>query len=310
MAKGSKHGSWMGHPTLEKEHEHELHLAAALHEFQGGMPRQEAEKQALADYRREWHARAAAHHFAGVKASHATGNMDDAKKHHALYSLHVRALGEDPMGPVPESVRKYHGQAGDEKQRHVYSFRGHDADQFLVRPITKSECELVDLTKSTPLEALRAAANQVASFVKMDDYLAEVVEKAEEESKPGPQQPQHIGRDLGYGEWADEKTDDDTLPLKPVEKAEDKPECISCGSRDIRRIIGPDARNETHYCRSCGERFTQGKKHLSTYEGGGHQTPPREGHLRLVKKALGDLSKTLDVLSAAKAVLAQLQEKK
>lgn len=202
-------GAWMGHPTLEKDHEHELHLASALHEFQGGMPRHEAERRALSDYRHEWHSRAAAHHFAGIKASHATGNTEDAQKHHALYSLHVKALGEDPMGPVPEAVRKYHGSAGtDKKQRHVYSFKGHDADQFLVQPVTKSECELVDLKKSeTVVEALRAASSALADRLTMPpgviDYLADLsgeprhVEEmsagaalgAEPQQRPSPQDP-------------------------------------------------------------------------------------------------------------------------
>ncbi len=154
-----KRGMWMGHPLLDPAHEHDLHLAAALHEFEGGMPREEAEKRALDDYRNEHHARAAAHHYAGMKAGHATGNMEDAKKHHALYSLHVKALGEDPMGPVPTAVRKYYGSAGDQKQPHTYRFHGHDADEYLAAPITKHELELVDLKKAaTPLDALKAAA--------------------------------------------------------------------------------------------------------------------------------------------------------
>lgn len=181
MATEKKRGSWMGHPLLDPEHEHELHLAAALHEFQGGLPRNDAEKRALEDYRREHHARAAAHHFAGMKAGHATGNMDDAKKHHALYSLHVKALGEDPMGPVPEVVRKFHGSAGtDKKQRPVYSFRGHDADEFLVQPVTKSELEVIDLKKAGPtaaerVEVLRAAVNKAIAGISLDPIGDELV---------------------------------------------------------------------------------------------------------------------------------------
>lgn len=187
-----KRGMWMGHPLLAPEDEHELHLAAALHEFQGGMPRQDAEKRALQDYRNEHHARAAAHHYSGMKASHATGNMDDAKKHHALYSLHLKALGEDPMGPVPEAVRKYGAQAGQsERQKHVYRFRGHDADDYLVQPVTKSELEVIDLKKAEdPREVLRAAVNRVISGIDLGpvvDYLADkagVETKVEEPAAP------------------------------------------------------------------------------------------------------------------------------
>lgn len=179
MATEKKRGMWLGHPLLAPEHEHELHLAAALHEFQGGMPRHEAEARALEDYRREHHARAAAHHYAGMRAGHATGNMEDAKRHHALYSLHVRALGEDPMGPVPESVRKYHSGAGTDKQPHAYRFHGHDADEYLIQPVTKHELELVDLKKAEPtaqdrMEALRVAANKVAGWCDLTGYFNEL----------------------------------------------------------------------------------------------------------------------------------------
>lgn len=175
-----KRGSWMGHPLLAPEHEHDLHLAAALHEFEGGMPRHDAEKRALEDYRREHHARAAAHHYAGMKAGHATGNMEDAKKHHALYSLHVKALGEDPMGPVPEVVRKYHGGSGTDKQPHVYRFHGHDADEYLGQPITKHELDLLPELKKAAnkpevIAALQAATQKVAGWCDLSGYFNELV---------------------------------------------------------------------------------------------------------------------------------------
>jgi hypothetical protein len=163
-----KRGSFMGHPLLDQEHAHELHLASALNEFQGGIPRADAEKRALEDYRHEHHARAAAHHFGGVKAAHAVGDTEAAQKHHALYSLHVKALGEDPMGPVPEVVRKFHSGAGqDSKQKRVYNFRGHDADEFLVKPISKSETAL------SPAELLLKAGAALSATIKMElcDYL-------------------------------------------------------------------------------------------------------------------------------------------
>ena len=178
MASEKKRGSWLGHPLLAPEHEHDLHLAAALNEFERGMPRHEAEHAALEDYRREHHARAAAHHYAGMKAGHSTGNMEDAKKHHALYALHVKALGEDPMGPVPEVVRKYHQGAGTEKQPHAYRFHGHDADEYLVQPVTKSELELCDLKKAASpqqvVEALRAASARVAGWCDLSGYFDEL----------------------------------------------------------------------------------------------------------------------------------------
>jgi hypothetical protein len=259
----SKRGSWMGHPLIDQAHEHDLHLAAALHEFQGGMPRNDAEKRALEDYRREHHARAAAHHFAGMKAGHATGNMDDAKKHHALYSLHVKALGEDPMGPVPEVVRKYHGSAGtDKKQRPVYSFRGHDADEFLVQPVTKAELEVIDLKKAGPTaqeraEVLRAAVNKAIAGISLDPVGDELVKYLAGDDAPPMADPGPGGR-YGFGGVVDEG-------VNPP------------GSKPGAKAL---------------------YEHLK-----GQQKRPE------LKKAVGDLKKTLDVLAAAKAVLAQLQSK-
>lgn len=136
MAIEKKQANWMGHPVLSPGDEHELHLAAALYEFQGGLPRNVAEQKALEDYRKEWHARAASHHLDGLKAAQAVGDTNTAQKHHGLYSLHLKSLGLDPMGPVPEIINKYHAESGlNDKQRKVYNFKGHNADQFLVKPV-------------------------------------------------------------------------------------------------------------------------------------------------------------------------------
>lgn len=145
------------------------------------------------------------------------------------------------MGPVPESVRKYHGQAGDEKQRHVYRFHGHDADEFLVKPVTKAELEAVDLKKAEPtaaerVEALRAAVNKAIAGISLDPVGDELVD--------------YLTKDLGV-----------TLPTAPpkaVAKAEEPP---------VSKSEKPDP----------------------------------------VKRAAQELGKTLDVLAAAKAVLAQLK---
>jgi hypothetical protein len=159
---------WLGHPLLDESHAHELHLASALNEFQGGIPRADAEKRALEEYRHEHHGRAAAHHYGSMRAAHSVGDMDTAQRHHALYSLHVKALGEDPMGPVPEVVRKYHEGAGtDKKQKRVTSFKGHDADQFIVKPISKSE------SNPTPAELVLKAGTALSSTIQIElgDYL-------------------------------------------------------------------------------------------------------------------------------------------
>jgi hypothetical protein len=335
----------MGHPTLEKEHEHELHLASALHEFQGGMPREQAEKRALEDYRREHHARAGAHHFSGMKASHAVGDMETAQKHHALYSLHVKALGEDPMGPVPESVRKYQGAGQDKKQRPVYSFKGHDADEFLVQPVSKSELEVIDLKKADTAQArtemLRAAVNKAISSISIDPsndlvkYLDDLA-KGDVIQFPGRQppewEPQGPTCENEECRGGNERFTADVAPGYSL--------CPSCLNK-LRSAQGQSAYDpqehvkqgfatpqDMHRARIAGvfnpelggspfQRPDVRQRMKMPVKGGGELTPPREGHLSLVKKnedpvkvAAQRLAKTLEVISFAKNLIEQLKAKK
>lgn len=131
---------WLGYQILDNEHAQDLEQRAAVHEIERKLPRTEAERQAHIDYQKEHHAKAAAHHLMGMKAAQGSGHMDAARKHGAMYALHVKELGEDSYGPVPEAV-KMHADAPERKQ--VYNFKAHKGDAFLFQkegePVAKSE---------------------------------------------------------------------------------------------------------------------------------------------------------------------------
>jgi hypothetical protein len=168
MGKKTERGTWQGHPVLDKEHANHLHLQAAIYEFQHGLSREDAEKRALQEYRAEHHAKAAAHHLHGMRASAAIGNHEAAERHHDFYSLHVKALGLDPMGPVPPEVEKHREQKDPGKREHIYDYKAHDADEYLVQPVTGG---------SPPLAAMQAQAQQAAAA---QPQAQQPVQKAEQ----------------------------------------------------------------------------------------------------------------------------------
>jgi hypothetical protein len=130
---------WMGHPVRDEKHAQDLHLKAALYQFHDGMPRDKAEERVKHEDRVERHQKAAAHHLEGIKAAHTIGNLEDAQRHHDMYSLHMKALGYDPAEAVPHEVARH--RDGDD-WKHPYGFKGHADDQFLVQPVKKAEAEL------------------------------------------------------------------------------------------------------------------------------------------------------------------------
>jgi hypothetical protein len=78
--------SWAGRPIVDAGHITDLETAAALHEFRDRMPRNEAEDRAHTAYRRDHHLTGAAHHLNGMRAAQAAGQMEEAKKHGAMYA--------------------------------------------------------------------------------------------------------------------------------------------------------------------------------------------------------------------------------
>jgi hypothetical protein len=121
---------WAGRTILDESHATDLDSQAAVHEIDDKLPRHRAEEEAYRKYKKENHAKAAAHHLMGMKAAQGAGSMDEARKHGIMYSMHVKELGEDEYGPVPSSV-KQHVDSPD--REHVYGFKAHKGDAFLLK---------------------------------------------------------------------------------------------------------------------------------------------------------------------------------
>jgi hypothetical protein len=126
---------WLGRPVLSHEHVQDLETRAAINEFHHKMPRGEAEQHAHEDYVKENRERAAAHHLAGMKAAMATGNHQDARKHWALYDLHLKGLGKDSIGAVPPEIEKRMMDEGSQKP--VYKFKAHKGDLYALHQPSK-----------------------------------------------------------------------------------------------------------------------------------------------------------------------------
>lgn len=119
---------WGEYQISDPDHAHDLEQRAALHEFEHKLPKDQAAKRAHSEYKHEQHLKAAANHFAGMKAAKATGDHDEAKKHHAMYMLHLEQLGHDATGPLPREVEHHMGSIKNEP---FYRFQAHKADGFL-----------------------------------------------------------------------------------------------------------------------------------------------------------------------------------
>lgn len=127
---------WGQHQIVDPDHIHDLEQRSALHEFEHKLPKEAAEKKAHEEYKREQHLKAAATHFAGMKAAKATGDHDEAKKHRAMYTLHLQHLGHDPMGPLPKEIEHHMGSIKNEP---FYRFQPHKADAFILNDGTKEK---------------------------------------------------------------------------------------------------------------------------------------------------------------------------
>lgn len=124
-----KFPTWQGRRVVSDAHKASLEHAAAIHEFEGGKPRKEAEAHAYDEYKREHHAQAAAHHLLGMRAAQATGDMDESGKHGMAYDLHLRSLGHDPLDEVPPEIKKL---VDDPERKGHYKFKTHRSDAMLL----------------------------------------------------------------------------------------------------------------------------------------------------------------------------------
>jgi len=135
---------WQGRTILHPSHANELERESALLEYGHKLPRDQAEDQAHKAYVKKHREAAAAHHLKGAQAAQAVGDTESAKKHGIMYSLHVKALGHEPVGPVHPDIKA----AGADKS--PYKFKAHKSDLYALdemkpkgnsedQPVKKSE---------------------------------------------------------------------------------------------------------------------------------------------------------------------------
>jgi hypothetical protein len=128
---------WLGRPIVDHGHVQDLETRAAMNEFGHKMPRHQAEQVAHDSYVQEQRERAAAHHLAGMKAAMATGNHEDAKKHWALYDMHLKSLGKESIGAVPPEIEKRMMEETGEKP--LYRFKAHKGDLYALHEPSKDQ---------------------------------------------------------------------------------------------------------------------------------------------------------------------------
>ena len=107
--------NWNGKTVIHPQHIAGLEQEAAMNEFQGGMPRQEAEHKAYQNYRKTQHLEAAAFHLRGLKSAQGSGDVEEAKKHGAMYALHAEKLGFEPWKEPPPELKVHLDNALKEK---------------------------------------------------------------------------------------------------------------------------------------------------------------------------------------------------
>lgn len=120
---------WQDRVILADEHGPELTQRAAELEFKERLHREAAEAQAYREYHRKHVLAAAAHHLRGMKAAQATGDTDEARKHGAMYEMHMGKLGLDPWQEPPRELKS--AMTADDRSA-AHKFRAHPGDTFVV----------------------------------------------------------------------------------------------------------------------------------------------------------------------------------
>lgn len=121
---------WLGmYDVLSPEDHQGLEIGAAIHEFRNGLPKQEAEERAYAEYVRNKAVEVAAHHYVGMKMAVAAENSGAAKRHGEAYGAAIAHLGSDSCSaPTQEVINKIKENKGA-----GYSFKGHSGDRFFAK---------------------------------------------------------------------------------------------------------------------------------------------------------------------------------
>jgi len=103
-----------------------LDASAAIHEFRGGLSKEKAAEKAHKEYLRNHALDSAAHHYLGMRAAMATGNVGAAKRHGASYEKALNHLGLNPIDPVHQDILDRTKDA----DKSPYAFKAHQADSF------------------------------------------------------------------------------------------------------------------------------------------------------------------------------------
>lgn len=201
MTDNKKTPLWLDrHQILDPAHADWLETQAAISEFGNGMPREEAEAKAYADYKRKHSAQAAAHHLAGMRAA----SGEEAKQHGAMYALHCKHLGCDPSGPVPDEVKAF---LNSDDFKHPVKFSAHKADSFVLdtpKPIEqmgKNELDpeyMVTLYRTAKLATILGELAKSVKLNKFDDYEDE---EGDEPLADSAGLPSHEIDHSSYGWW-------------------------------------------------------------------------------------------------------------
>lgn len=219
MPTPKKPASWMSHPIVDASHAAQLEREAALQEFHHGQPRNVAEQKALENYRRQQHAMAAGHHLAGMRSAYASGNQEAAVMHHDMYVNHAKILGFDPSNGVPPEIKIH-----EKPIEHVYDFKNHGADQYIVDPNESKpeEAKPAEPVKKTEIDPKKAAEGMVALALLLKGDIV-----------PFPKDRVSAGKDLGG-----------VAPVQPIVHTPDCKQCIveahnALQSGSIDAAIGP-----------------------------------------------------------------------
>lgn len=127
MDKNKKNLAWFGRPIFSEGDVPNLERAAAMYEFGYGLSREEAEERAHTDYRRKYHAKAAAHHLTCLNVARSEGSFESAAQHAQMVQEHMKAMGYGPYDPIPPEIE----QLASQNQTEKVEFAPHEADSFL-----------------------------------------------------------------------------------------------------------------------------------------------------------------------------------
>jgi hypothetical protein len=150
--------TWQGRPIYDQDHHHELEQTAAIKQYGEGMSREEAEDFAYRNYRNEHLRRIAAHHYAGMKAAQAVGDLQSLYQHKVGYGEALKLLGHNPDGPVPPDVAMY----VHPDYHNVYKYKAHPADDLVLSGWEHSPKKLVpEIQKSESVQDILARVKAI-----------------------------------------------------------------------------------------------------------------------------------------------------